>query len=52
VAEEVVEGVMVGEGPVREDVPDSSAPGASSGGSGSSAPGHGNWTPDGHARGS
>jgi hypothetical protein len=52
VAEEVVEGVVVGEGPVREDVPDSSALGAPSGGSGSSAQGHGNWTPNGPGRGS
>jgi hypothetical protein len=52
VVEVVEEEMVVEEGPGLVDVPDRGAPGAPSGGSGSSALGHGNWTPGGHALGS
>jgi hypothetical protein len=49
---EVAEKVAGEEGSGLEDVLDRSALGALSGGSGSSAPGHGNETPCGHVQGS
>jgi hypothetical protein len=52
VAEVAEEEMAVEEGPRLEDIPDRGAPGAPSGGSRSSALGHGNWTPGGHALGS